>query len=344
MNKTTKLVIGTFILVAIIFLGSGEIDQRTFVNITVPGSGETRGEVGGIKGVYLNSRAVTKTNTKDWIRKLKSHGFNSVVIDVKNVSGEITYNSEVNLAKELGSASGRLDLREIVSEFQTEGIYVIARLTCFKDRIMANRCCGGGEWVYPSNKQAQQYNIELAREAAELGFDEVQLDYIRYSDEQGNIGGDYRERSKVIANFVQQVKESIPSHVKLSLDVYGRTMWKWNSKNIDPIGQNLDYLEKHADFMSPMIYPSHYQDPDLVYNPDKLVELVMGIGRERLTVPLRPFIQGFDRAMPSGVDLVNYISLELETLERLGVEDYLVWNPKSNYDSLWRALEHIPQV
>lgn len=338
MNRTTKLAIGTFILVAVVFLGSGEIDQRTFVNITVPGSGETRGQVGSIRGVYLNSRAVTKTNTKDWIRKLKSHDLNGVVINVKNVSGEITYDSEIELANKLGSATGRLDLREIVSEFQREGIYVIARITCFKDSIMANHCCGEGEWVDPSNALAQKYNIELAREAVEIGFDEIQLDYIRYSDDNGSIGGDYKERSKVIANFVQRVRESIPSHVKLSLDVYGRTMWKWNSKNNDPIGQNLDYLEKHADYLSPMIYPSHYQDPDLVYNPDKLVELVMGIGKERLSVSLRPFIQGFDRAMPAGVDLVNYIRLELKALKRSEVEDYLVWNPKSNYDSLWKAL------
>lgn len=338
MHKTAKLVVGSLVVVVLFWLGAGEIDQKTFVNITNTGSGATKGQTGAIRGIYLHSRAIDESNTEDWISKLKRHGLNGVVINVKNVSGQVTYDSEVELARELGVVTGRLNLEEIVNELQENGIYAIARLTCFKDPVLANHCCSGGNWADPSEQSAQRYNIDLAREVAEIGFDEVQLDYVRYSDGPGKIGGNYEDRSRVIADFVSQMRNSLPSDVKLSADVYGRTMWDWNSENKDPVGQNLEYLEDSTDYLSPMIYPSHYTNPDLVYNPGKLVEMSMKAGMDRVSSQFRPFIQGFDRAMPRGVNIVDYIDEELEALDRVGVEGYLVWNPKSNYDSLWEAL------
>ncbi|MFW6190832.1 MAG: putative glycoside hydrolase, partial [Candidatus Bipolaricaulota bacterium] len=96
-----------------------------------------------------------------------------------------------------------------------------------------------------------------------------------------------------------------------------------------------------TDYLSPMIYPSHYTNPELVYNPGKLVEMSMRAGMERVKGEFRPFIQGFDRAMPPGINLIDYMKEELKALERVGVEGYLVWNPKSNYESLWKTLETI---
>ncbi len=338
MNKSTKFaVLVTAILVAF-WLSSTSIGPRTFVNITGPDPGETRGETRSIRGVYLHSRAVSVENTDNWVEKLKRYDFNGVVINVKNVSGEVTYSSEVPTARELGSVTGRLELKEILSRFHREGIYVIARLTCFKDPAMAARCCGGGEWVDPEDRRAQRYNIQLAKEVARMGFDEIQLDYIRYSDGPGKIGGEYADRSEVIAGFVERLREEISPRVKLSLDVYGRTIWNWNSKNIDPIGQNLDYLSEHAEILSPMIYPSHYSNPDLVTQPKKLVDKALTVGGKRLSTHIRPFIQGFDRAVPWNMGLVEYIREELRALAEHEKEGFLVWNPRSDYGALWEAV------
>jgi len=340
MQKAKKLLVGSMVLFTLFWVGAGEVDQRTFVNITKPGSGKTQGQTRAVRGVYLHSRAIDVNNTQDWINKLKENELNGVVINVKNVSGEVTYDSEVQLAKSMGAVTGRLDLKEIIEKLHKNGIYVIARLTCFKDPVLAERCCGGGNWADPSSSVAQRYIIDLAREVADFGFDEIQLDYIRYSDGPGEIGGNYEARSRLIAGFVEKMRQELPSQVSLSADVYGRTMWEWNAKNIDPIGQNLSYLDGPTDFLSPMIYPSHYTDPDLVYNPGKLIELSMESGMERVSGKFRPFIQGFDRAMPSDLNLVEYIQEELRALEKVGVEGYLVWNPKSNYSALWQALEN----
>ncbi len=313
--------------------------QRTFVNITSSAGHETQGETRTVKGIYLHSRAISSETAGGLAETLNTHGFNAVVINVKNVHGEVTYSSDVDLASEIGATTGRLDIEAIITRLHREGVYVIARLTCFKDRLMAARCCGGGEWADPESELAQKYILQLAREVSSLGFDEIQLDYIRYPDGPGKIGGEYRDRSEVIAGFVKRVKQTIDSQVRLSADVYGRTMWNWNSNNTDPIGQNLEYLEETVDVLSPMVYPSHYNNPDLVYNPHKLVNLTMKTGRERLNTEIRPFIQGFDRAMPQGMDLVTYIQEEIRALKAHSDTGYLVWNPTSDYESLWKAVK-----
>ncbi|MBS3788966.1 hypothetical protein KGY79_12330 [Candidatus Bipolaricaulota bacterium] len=318
-----------------------DVGQKTFVNITDPVGHETQGETRTVKGVYLHSKSISAKSAGGWAEILNSHDFNAVVINVKNVHGEVTYSSEVELASEIGATTGQLDIETIISRLHREGIYVIARLTCFKDRLLAARCCGGGEWADPESELAQKYNLKLAREVSNLGFDEIQLDYIRYPDGPGKIGGNYRHRSEVIAEFVKRVRRVIDVQVGLSADVYGRTIWNWNSKNTDPIGQNLDYLEDKVDALSPMVYPSHYNNPDLVYNPNKLVDLAVKTGKDRLSTEIRPFIQGFERAMPRGMDLVSYIQEELRALESHGDIGFLVWNPSSNYESLWRAVERI---
>jgi len=339
MKKTTKILIGVLLVLSVSWFLSSKVGQRTFVNITSVHETKTIGQERAIKGIYLNSRSISVENTVQIIRKITEHGFNAVVINVKNVAGEITYASKVPLAKQLGAVTGRLDITTIVEKFHESGIYVIARLTCFRDPVLAAFCCSGGNWANPDDSTAKQYNINIAKEVSTLGFDELQLDYIRYSDGPGKIGGNYSHRSKVIAGFIEQLRSQISPHVKLSADVYGRTLWDWNSKDIDPIGQNLRYIQDHVDYLSPMIYPSHYRDPSLVYDPYKLVDLALKAGSSRLDVGVRPFIQGFDRSLPSNMSLVEYIQEELQALEDNDQRGFLVWNPRSNYDSLWEAIE-----
>lgn len=339
MRRIIQITTGIFLVLFALWVGAGEINQRTFVNIVHIQEPQTVGEERYIKGIYLNSRSISLETTDDIIADLNKHDFNAVVINVKNVSGEVTYSSQVELADRIGANTGRLDLPAIIEKLHSHSIYVIARLTVFKDPKMADYCCGGGQWAYPTSATAVNYNVKLAREVSKMGFDEVQLDYIRYSDGPGKIGGNYADRSRVIASFVERVGKAISPHVKLSVDVYGRTLWKWNARNIDPIGQNLEYLQDHVDYMSPMIYPSHYQDPGLVYNPYKLVKLALKTGNSRLSTNMRPFIQGFDRHLPAGMSLEEYIQEQLNALKESKQKGFLVWNPKSDYHALWNAVE-----
>jgi len=301
---------------------------------TVELSGEGR------KGIYFSASAIARKSDRELeelIDRLKTLGLNSIVIDVKNAGSSVTYSSAVPLADEIGAVDELLDPKELLQKFHRAQIYVIARQVVFKDPLLARHQGRRGPWVSPESEQAVSYNLAIALEVAQLGFDEVQFDYIRYDDD-GRIGGNYPGRSRAIASFLRRARMKLPAEIKLSIDSYGRTLWRWNGKDKDPIGQNLEKLEKYLDYVSPMIYPSHYTDPDFVRDPYHLITTALKVGHERLQVPIRPFIQAFDRKVPSHMGLVTYIVEELRAIEDAGADGFLVWNPRSDYSALWRAL------
>mgnify|MGYP006289426941 CR=1 FL=1 len=82
---------------------------------------KTQGETRTIKGIYLHSRAISEDNAGDWARVLKEHGLNAVVINVKNVHGEVTYSSEVDLAAEIGAVTDRLNFEDIINRPTVKG-------------------------------------------------------------------------------------------------------------------------------------------------------------------------------------------------------------------------------
>lgn len=166
----------------------------------------------------------------------------------------------------------------------------------------------------------------------------MQFDYVRFEDD-GRIGKNYAHRSQAITRFVKRAREAIPSDIKFSLDVYGRTLWEWNSENKDPVGQNLDQLQPYVDYLSPMIYPSHYSSPNFVNNPSYCISKSLKSGHRRLSVKIRPFIQGFNRSVPPEMNMEEYIRAQLSSVRESQANGFLVWNPKSNYDHLWKVFK-----
>ncbi|MFP4589465.1 MAG: putative glycoside hydrolase [Candidatus Acetothermia bacterium] len=299
-----------------------------------PASSEPAGD--NLKGIYLTSLSISNRKPADIISEMKEQGFNAVVINVKNADGVITYRSEVELASKIGAVRARLNLDELLDQFQRAGIYTIARQVIFKDPLMAKHLGLTGKWTTPDHQKVVRYNLELASEVSQRGFDEIQFDYVRFPDD-GKIGADYSRRSELITNFVEQARAELSSDLPFSIDVYGRTLWKWNSKNNDPTGQNLEQLQDHVDYISPMIYPSHYTSPKLRDDPGYCVGEALRAGSERLSAKLRPYIQGFHRHVPSHLTTASYIAEQIKAVDEAKVNGFLVWNPKSNYDALWKA-------
>ncbi|GAI70856.1 unnamed protein product, partial [marine sediment metagenome] len=87
---------------------------------------------------------------------------------------------------------------------------------------------------------------------------------------------------------------------------FGRVLWDWNKKRIDPIGQSLEEMAACIDLISPMLYPSHYVEQYYKDNPCQLVMDALSAGKDRVSTPLRPFLQVFDRAIPYGMSLETY--------------------------------------
>ncbi len=320
-------------LLIIVTLFGVRVDHGSTVNkVALPLSPHER------IGVYLTSFALTKPGTIAKVLAEAEQGkINAVVINVKNMHGEVTYASNVPLAREIGAAVGRIDPRALIDRLHAAGIYVIARQVLFYDPKLASYLKLADQWVPPDNSQAVGYNLAIASEVASLGFDEIQFDYLRFPDGDG-LGTGYAARYAAIDQFLDAARKVLAGRITISADLFGRVMWNWNKKKIDPIGQSLEEIAARVDFVSPMLYPSHYHEEYYKDNPYRVVKEAMTAGKARVTTPLRPFLQAFDRDVPPGMSLVDYIRAQIQAARESGADGYLFWNPSCDYTALYRAL------
>jgi len=291
----------------------------------------------GKKGVYLSAYAAGNSAIlSEVLAQSFRFGLNAIVIDVKNNEGEVCYPSQVPQARAIGAVRPFLDLARLVQELHQRGFYVIARQVVFYDPILAKSLgVPTSPWVLPTEAEAVSYNLAIAKEVEGLGVDEIQFDYIRFPDD-GPIGPSYSARCEAVEAFLSKAKSFLS--VPISVDVYGRVMWPWNAQKIDPIGQHLEGIARIVDVVSPMLYPSHFVEPELKADPYGTVLRTMRHGKARVEVPLRPYLQAFSMAIPSGMSLPSYILAQMKAAEESGADGYLFWNPRADYSGLWEAL------
>jgi len=299
-----------------------------------------------VRGLYLTARALARLlregELEGFLERMARAGLNALVINVKNMHGEVTYPTEVPLAAQIGARAALLELRPLVAELRARGIYTIARQVVFHDPKLAHHLGNPlGPWVPPSDPRAVEYNLAIAHEVAELGFDELQFDYLRWPDD-GPIGPGqahayaYEARYRAIEGFLKLARARLGGKIKLSVDVFGRALWEWNEQRIDPIGQDLSALARWVDFISPMVYPSHYE-PLRRVQPYRTVKEALESGLRR-GLRLRPFLQAFALELPPEMGLVDYIRAELRALGELGLQTYLFWDPDADYEALFEVL------
>lgn len=301
---------------------------------------QTCPSIHGKIGVYLTSRALTKPEVIDKLLAAIDAGqINAVVINVKNMHGEITYASSVPVAAEIGAASDRSGLVQFIEKLQQKGVYLIARQVLFYDPMLA-RYLGSPSvpWVLPSDERAVSYNLAVAREVIGLGFDEIQFDYVRFPD-GGELVSQYEDRYAAVNSFLERAREALSARVALSIDVFGRVLWDWNKKKIDPIGQSLEEIAEHVDLISPMLYPSHYHEYRYRNDPYAVVKEALKTGKARVSTPFRPFLQAFDQAIPARMTLEDYIRAQILAAVELHSDGYLFWNPSCEYTALYRVLQ-----
>jgi len=183
-----------------------------------------------------------------------------------------------------------------------------------------------------------EYNLAIAEEVASLGFDELQFDYIRYAD-VGSLESRYEGRYAAVDRFLAEARRRLAGRITLSADLFGRVLWPWNERRIDPIGQSLEEMSAHLDFVSPMVYPSHYAEQAYRDDPYRVVSDALRSGKARVSASYRPFLQAFDLALPAGMSLETYIEEQIRAAEDTGADGYLFWHPACEYDTLYRVLD-----
>lgn len=321
-----------------------------------------------LKGVYVRGVTAGGRGYPALLDRAARHGMNAIVLDVKDYDGLLTYPSKVPLADESG-ATRKAPIRSLaraISFAHQRGIRVIARVSCFNDQLMAKAHPGmairgvsghpyRNGWLDPKSERAQGYAIDLVKEAIGAGADEIQLDYVRFPvSGMKNIDfgldtlRDPRAKVAVITQFVEKVHAITRARgVPLSLDVFGVIAFGKRA-DIQNLGQDPNELAKHCEFLSPMVYPSHYDAGFMGFDEPGAHPELVGLGVKHMLsemdehgIPashakIRPWLQAMRHNSPNYG--AAYVKQEIRTGDHAGGSGWLLWNPGQIYDVAWRAL------
>lgn len=291
---------------------------------------------------------------------IEKSGLNALVIDLKGDRGLIPYPSEVPLAAKAGALKLRTipDLKELATTLKAKGIYLIARIVVFKDDLLVNvrpdwavhaavgtvwKDREGLGWIDPFRKEAWDYTLSVAEEAAAAGFDEIQFDYVRFPDA---VGPAYSQvatetsRVEAITGFVREARRRLaPYNVFIALDVFGYVCW---NRNDTGIGQRIEELATVADYLSPMLYPSGFQFgipgyTNPITHPYEIVNRSLEECKSRTAgtaVRYRPWLQAFpDYAFGGQKFGADEIGKQIKASKDAGTVGWMLWNPRNVYSS-----------
>lgn len=312
-----------------------------------------------VKAIYVSAHIAALDD--EWAKRVaivESTEINAIVLDLKDSTGHVYYDSKVPLASAIGAIDPKLDVEARLKEMKDKGIYTIARIVVFEDPILAvqrpdwaiHDLSTGGlwttweglAWVNAHERDVWKYNIDLAVEAANLGFDEIQLDYLRFpSDgllENTDYGDEYANETRLeaITGFVSEVQKALaPTGAYLAIDIFGLTMWDDDDGGI---GQNVIALEPYVDVICPMIYPSHFNPGDLgldIPNNHPYEVILWSLRSGAAKIPhaaykLRPWLQDFSYGV--GIEYGDAeVLAQIQAAEEFGATGWMLWAPDNEY-------------
>ncbi len=322
-------------------------------------------------GIYLAASQAEGAQLDKHIAFLKEHGLNSIVVDMKDDYGYVTYDTALDLPKKVGAVKERFKAADFVSKAHAEGLYVIGRIVVFKDerlyqydnkayalwRKSKDTAWGyfkrivdaeGKEnfvqsefWVDPYSDFVWKYNIDLAKELESMGFDEIQFDYIRFPSDGDVEDIKYRHNTKglqrvdALESFLAMARESI--RIPISTDVYGFNAWY----RMEYLGQNIAMLSEYVDVISPMFYPSHFERnflKDMAYLDRALRIYEEGSARANAIVEGRSLIRPYVQAFLIGGELEfdqkkysKYLTNQISGALLAGASGFTLWNASNRY-------------
>lgn len=284
----------------------------------------------------------------------KDAGLNTLVLDIKAEDGKLSWESDIPMAKEIGSNTRKVgDLEKAIKEYHDMGFWVVGRIVVMNDKFLYRARpewtipgFSGGDYSFmdPTKEGVYEYNMDVARAAVKAGVDEIQWDYIRYpyqKEAQPFIDANTTRESRVkaINDFLSKsVKELHSLGVKVSADVFGLTTSVEIGDDMK-IGQDYQSIAEIVDYIYPMVYPSHYAPhtygiPDPNSNPYGTVSASMAKAVERTPgMPLekhRPWLQDFTMGG------VHYgpaeVTAQIKAIQELGINSFMLWDPTNKYN------------
>jgi hypothetical protein len=285
---------------------------------------------------------------------------NALVIDVKETDGRLFYATDLPEAVEAGAVREQpiFELEELLPMLKERGIYTIARMVVMKDNTMAaarpelavmNTATGepwrdniGGAWLDPSAPGVAEYVAAIAGDLADKGFDEVQLDYIRfYSDgpydlADTNLPNTQSFRLPAIQRVLRVVSDELEAtRAFLGADVFPISFIVPDDQGI---GQRPEVIMPYVDYFCPMVYPSHYGPGVFGFevpnnHPYEVIDQTLEIMNEQaegLPVMIRPWIQdfGYGQFPPYTAEQVR---AQMTAAAEREAKGWMIWNARATF-------------
>lgn len=329
-------------------------------------------EMVDVKGIYMTGNTLGwKKRFHELVDLVDRTELNAVIIDIKDDFGELTYESNIPMIKEV-EADKTVKDKDFIGSMKllaSKDIYPIARIVSFKDRTAASkrpdlavkskdgtvwRDNKGDAWLNPYNRDSWEYLVSIAEEAALNGFKEIQFDYVRFPTDGKRDLIDYGKDTGVsmqdtIANFLKYARERLaPYGVYVSADIFGLVTTVEDDMKL---GQHLETLATSVDILCPMVYPSHYalgsygvKYPDA--EPYKIVNTSMTRAKKRIDnidtsekkAILRPWLQDFSAPWLKKSYGVNYtpyggeqIRAQKKATYDADLSQWILWNAGNKY-------------
>ena len=333
---------------------SGYADQN------VPGAAgmNVKMEREDIKAAYLTGAHLTdESSIQNIIDLAETTEVNAVVIDMKE--GTVYYDTGVQFFIDADAVFPAFDPASLVQRFKDAGLYTIARIVVFNDPVVAEnrpdlavrttdgqiwRGYNGNAWVNPYQQELWQPNIDLGIEAAEMGFDEIQFDYVRFPSDGDLSNAEFGkahtytedERVSTIVSFLTQARNQLTAHgVKTAADVFAIVAIYPDDQGI---GQRFADFTRVVDYISPMAYPSHFtagplgMDQSPNEEPYETLQITMASAAEKvpgMVLKIRPWLQDFSMGDPPyGAEQVGD---EIRATMEGGASGWMLWNPDSEF-------------
>lgn len=309
--------------------------------------------------VHVGSSDWADPAIRDQVLALARSGqINAVQLDIKDEAGEVGYASAVPLATTVGAAAGYYDARRALDELHALDVRVIGRIVCFLDPVMSKWAWengrpdlvvldGSGAAPLANNygtaafsnlgsAEVRQYQLDLAVEAVGLGFDEILYDYVRRPE--GDLStmqftGLEGPPEVAVARFVADTRSSLSgTDAMLGVSVFGIA-----ATRPEPIAQDIGLLAPNVDYVSPMVYPSHWGSGEYgVEDPNGQPADIVGRSLadfERIVAgsgaAVVPWLQDFSEG---GVVYGPVeVRAQIDAARASGSEGFLLWNPQSTY-------------
>jgi hypothetical protein len=312
-----------------------------------------------VQGLYLTAySAGNDTFRQKIIAQMKNSQINTVVIDIKDYSGYILYNSQLQKVLKIDGVRARMsDVRKVIKDFHQAKIYVIARQTVFQDPVLATarpdlalqtkqgniwRDNKGLAWLDPKQTEVWQYNLDIAKEATQLGFDEINFDYMRYPSD-GNMANllynlpTDKTKAGVMKDFFVYLSQNLSPQTTISIDTFGLVLDHTTDDFDLNIGQKLIDMVDYFDFICPMMYPSHYPLNYLGFDnsaehPGEVIAYGLKISSPAMQnkrAKLRPWLQAFN--IGAIYDEAKIKAQTQATANATTTAGWLLWNARNYY-------------